>query len=600
MLPHIRFTLLLSRLLLVVLAGCSVAGCFNPWFRRPTEGPEAIQTRREAIRQKLEADDRPRMLREIASERLVTLSRLENVGMVNGLANTGGSVKASQQREKMLAVMRREEVAEPNTLLDAPTTALVVAYTNVPPAARKGQVLDVSVKLSAHAEGTDLRRGWLMSTSLMEMGKLGGTVREGFEYAIVQGPVVTREQILGSDLPEDRIEGLVIGGARLLRQRELGLGVVPDFADAITMAAIVPVINARFTIFDGSKKVGVATPEKDSFITLAVPAKYQRDPHHFVNVVLSLGFNEGSDHRASRLRLLEQQSQEPKTARQACWELEAIGEASIPTLVGNLKHPSAEVRFYNAHSLAYLNDKRAINPLMALCRQEPAFRAMCLNALAIIDSYEAADALESLLHAADAETRYGAVRALRQRDRMDARVTGQMAEQVGMILEVPSEGLPMVAVSLQDLAEVVIFGSNPELTLPAFHYINPEIIIQRSESGAKISRFVAGKDDAIVYTGRDLRSVLTGIAEVGGTYGDWISFLRVSSQQGYMMEPLAMNPVPQAGRTFNREKDTLIDGLALDDGKPAPRTDRMSSKSSTSGAQSAFVWYNPISWFRSE
>ncbi len=585
------------QLTLAALLTITTAGCFAPWFRKEKEGAEAIKTRRDSVRARLEAADRPILLREIATDRLLTRSRLENVGLITRLANTGGAVRASQPREKMLASMRREDVADPNTILDASSTAMVVAITDVPPASRKGQRLDVAVNLSTHAEGTDLQSGWLMRTSMMEMSQLGGSVREGFEFAVAEGPVVTRHQITGSDRPEDRVSGIVIGGGRLLKQRELGVGLSTEWAEAVTMAAVLPAINKRFTYFNGTEKIGVATPEKDSFITLTVPPKYTLDPFHFVNVVLNISFNEGAERFEQRMRTLEIQSRDPRTVRQACWELEAIGEQSIPLLVSNLNHPSAEVRFYCAHSLAYLNDKRAIPVLASLCVQEPAFRAMCLNGLKIIDSYESGEALQELLHAADAETRYGALLALRFRDSTDPRVAGQTFPDVGSILEIPSEGPPMVTVSLQEVPEVAIFGPNPILQLPAFHYVNPQIIVQRSGTGAQISRFAAGKDDAIVHTDADLRSVLSGISEVGGSYGDWVAFLRFCSQTGHLMEPLAMNPIPDTGRTYNREKeaaltfeqtlpDPALESVTTDEGEPVE---------SVPGT----IWYNPMTWFGS-
>ncbi len=585
----IRASLYVGGAMLLVVTG----GCFAPWFRSPKDGQQVLDTRREAIREKLESEERPRIISQIASERMLTLSRLENVALVTMLPDTGGPVKASQPREKMLDIMRRNDADQPNALLDAKSTAMVVAYANVPPAAKKGTVMDVTVKLSSHAEAKNLQSGWLIESSLMEMSKLGGQIREGFAFATAQGPLVTRAQAFGGTQLDDQLEATVVGGARLLKSRELGIGINQDFADAITMAAIVPAINARFTVFDGRKQVGIATPTKDSYIGLEVPPNYALDPFHFINVVLQISFNETEAQQAARMEMLRKQLEEPITVRAACWQLEAIGAKAIPLLASQLDNPNPEIRFYTAHSLAYLNDKRAIEPLAALARQEPAFRAMCLNALSVIDSYEAADALEKLLHTADAETRYGAVRALRHRDRSDPRIASQRIDEVGGIIEIPSAGPPLVAVSLHERPEVVIFGSNPRLALPAFHYVNPRIILQPAANNmVMLSHFAPGQDDRTAQVDNDLRSVLSGIADVGGSYGDWVSFLREASERGFLVEPLAMNPIPTAGRVYNRTRNddrepgehlyekTLINAL---DTQAAP-------------ASSKRTWYNPFGW----
>lgn len=575
--------LLLGLILITPVA----AGCFSPWFRSNSD-PE---TRRKAIKDKLQSEERPRIIHQIGSERQLTLGRLENVGLVSTLPGTGGLVKASQPREKMLDIMRREEVDQPNSFLDADSTAMVIAYVSVPPAARKGSIIDVVVKLSTHAEATDLESGWLMETELMEMLSQSGQVREGFAYAIAQGPVVTRAQASGSVEPDDKLNGVVVGGARLLKARELAISISNEFSDAITMAAVVPAINARFTVFDGRKQVGIATPSDDSNIDLVVPSKYELDPFHFINLVLNVSFNETEIQRLERMEMLQRQLNDPITVRNACWQLEALGEAGIPTLATSLYHPNPEIRFYVAHSMAYLDDERAIEPLVELCRQEPAFRAMCLNALAVIDSYQATDALESLFHAADAETRYGAVRALRHRDRNDARVASQKVGDVGGILEVPSSGPPLVAVSLHESPEVAIFGNNPTLMLPGFHYVNPRIIIQPAANNLlTISHFQVGREDRIAQVPNDLRSVLGGIAEVGGSYGDWVSFLRECSEKGYLSEPFAMNPIPSAGRTYNRAAVSSIE--------PGERLyeETIINAIDVPDESSKGVWYNPFSW----
>ncbi len=565
------------------LMGCvCLNGCFSPWMS--SDDPSA---RREQIKETLQSEKRPTIVGQIAYERMITLARLENIALVNSLPGTGGKVKPSQPREKLLDIMRRYEVNQPNTYLDDATTAMVVAHVNAPPAARKGDLLDVVVQLSTHAEASSLRQGWLLETSLVEMNQLGGQVKEGFEMATAQGPLVTAAEINGSEEPLDQTRGIVIGGARLRSGRELGIGVESEFADAVTMAAIVPAINIRFTVFNGRKQAGIAVPLDDGHIKISVPARYQQDPYHFVNVVLQIGFNETEIQKAERIETLRRQLHEPTTAKKACWQLEAIGETAIPVLAEVLNHPNSENRFYAAHSLAYLNDRRAIAPLTELAIQQPAFRAMSLNGLSIIDNYEAADALESLLHVADAETRYGAVRALRHRNAADPQVTGKAVGEVGKILEIPTAGPPLVVVSLSQLPEIVIFGDNPILALPAFVYVTPTMMINSLPDGTiRISRFEPGKDDREVQTSRDLRSVLVGIMEVGGTYGNWVSFIREASQKGYMSEPLAMNPVPQAGRTFNRESEPVLEPgeeqfeSSVGSTKPAPR-----------------VWYNPLSWW---
>ncbi|MEO8271957.1 MAG: flagellar basal body P-ring protein FlgI, partial [Aureliella sp.] len=246
---------------------CSLlSGCFSPWVSGDDPAARSAQ-----IKDTLLSEKRPRIIGQLAFERMITLSRLENVALVTRLPGTGGIVKPSQPREKMLAIMRRYEVDQPNTFLDAPTSTMVVAHIDAPPAARRGDVMDAQIQLSAHSEATSLRQGWMMETSLVEMSRIGGQLREGFEMAAAHGPIVTAAEINGSDDPQDQTRGIIVGGATLHKNRDLGIGLEPEFADAVTMGYILPAINVRFTAFNGRKQAGIATPMEDSHIKLDVP-----------------------------------------------------------------------------------------------------------------------------------------------------------------------------------------------------------------------------------------------------------------------------------------------------------------------------------------
>lgn len=583
---------------LILLLGLSVpcaTGCTSPWFSKKDELRSEVGTRRDAIRIKLQDEQRPTLVKEIASPAMLTQARIENIGLMTQLWNTGGIVNASQQREKMLDVMRRKEAETPNAFLDDPTTALVVTSSFVPPAAQRGDRLDVVVKLSSHAEGSSLLHGWLMETPLLEMSLLGGEVREGFDLAKAEGYVVTDQQRTGSEDPQAALQGIIVGGARLLKGRDMGISVDAEYADAITMSAIVPAINRRFTYFNGQKMGGVATPQESSYIDVKVPPRYQQDPYHYINVVLRVAFNESSEDQAERMETLKKQLREPTTVREACWQLEALGEGGIPLLAEVLDHPDPEISFYVAHSLAYLDDVRAIPKLSNLCLREPAFRAMCFNGLVAIESYEAGEELKKLAHAAEPEVKYGAIRALRRRDASDRSVASHTVGETGQILEFPSMGPPLVAVSLSQVPEIVMFGCNPQLHIGSFQMVNQRLIIA-PESGGKlnVSYFSPGEEDRVVTCDADLRSVLTAIADVGGTYGDWVNFVRQSHEQGNFFEPMALNPVPQAGRTYSRQTkpadtepgDAIFEQTYLD----------ISSQPGDDSSGARKTLWNPLSW----
>ena len=119
------------------------AGCASLMEKR-TES----EIRRDRIKQRLKADNRPVLVHQIATPRQLNFAAIKNIALVTNLADTGGSVDASQQREKILDMMRRNEVPNPNQLLDSKQTAMVIVTSPVPPAARGGDRFNVIVQLS--------------------------------------------------------------------------------------------------------------------------------------------------------------------------------------------------------------------------------------------------------------------------------------------------------------------------------------------------------------------------------------------------------------------------------------------------------------------
>lgn len=580
--------------------GCIVfltlSGCASPWFRKKNQ-EELNDERRDSLRKIWESPDRPRLLGDF-SRKVVTGIRVENVALVTELAGTGGKAEASSQRERLLDYMRHKEVPNPNQWLDDPSTAMVVAQVIVPPASRKGERLNTLVKISAHAEGTNLAGGWLMRSELKQMNVLGGQIKDGFGYAMTEGPLVTEQQISGSQDPEAAKAAMVVGGALLMESRDIGIAIEEEFAHPMTMKTVLDSINKRFTAFDGTKEGGVAKPKQQNYVELKVPPKYRKDPDHFANVVLNLGVAETDSMRKARLEECRMRIGEPTTARRAAWQLEAFGKEAIPALCEGLTHPDQEIRFYVAHALGYLNDARAIPILHELAASQPAFRAMSFNALSLIDNYQAADALESLLHLGDAETRYGAVLALRDHDSSAAIVQGEEIAKVGRIVEIPSNAAPLVVVGLHKTPEIVIFGPNPNVSIKGFLYVNPRMLIRSLPGGrASISHIVPGKDDRLVECASTLRGLLTGLSEVGAGYGDWVHFVRVCGVEQLIPAEVAINPVPSGGRKYDRDTkgrepgDHVLEDIAKD--VAAPSEDLVSPDDS----KKPTGWLNPLTWF---
>jgi flagellar basal body P-ring protein FlgI len=78
-----------------------------------------------------------------------------------------------------ISFVQARGVVNPNRVLASPTTSMAWGVAYLPPAVRKGDRLDVEVRVGGNSETTSLRGGWMMETRFKEMAMLAGRVRDG-------------------------------------------------------------------------------------------------------------------------------------------------------------------------------------------------------------------------------------------------------------------------------------------------------------------------------------------------------------------------------------------------------------------------------------
>src|SRR5690606_15246651 len=209
--------------------------------------------------------------------------------------------------------------------------------------------------------------------------------------------------------------GVILGGAELLEERPLALGLVEGRASVAASARIGGAINKRFFMYIRGSKEGVATPKNDKIVALKVHPKYHDNIPRYVNVIRNIPLSQATTYRVKRLGELQLELLDEATTQAAAMKLEAMGDESLPVLKKGLESQSELIRFCAADALAYLDQNISIEPLREAAANRNAFRYRAIMALGSMDELEAFDALEALLHAEGAETRYGAFDALKKR-----------------------------------------------------------------------------------------------------------------------------------------------------------------------------------------
>ena len=118
-------------------------------------------------------------------------TKLEGVGLVVGLENTGVDPPPSYYRQKLLDEMKKAGVENANAWLKDPRVSMVIVRMTIPAGVSTTDRLDVEVELPPASGTTSLAGGRLLECRLREVMILGGAPKEGPEAATVQGPVMT-------------------------------------------------------------------------------------------------------------------------------------------------------------------------------------------------------------------------------------------------------------------------------------------------------------------------------------------------------------------------------------------------------------------------
>ena len=426
----------------------------------------------------------------------------------------------------------------------------------VPPGAKRGDKIDLAIITPDRSQATDLRGGWLLNTRLRHKRMLNRSVRTSDVMATGTGYVLTRASHQPGEDENLKIEGRVLRGGVVQKDRELNLVLRPNYKHVKMSAAIAGAISRRFFFYDGTTRRGIAKAVEDDLIQLDVHPRYADNLPRMISVIMAMSIKPESSSTQSLLTSLGARMREPATASDAALQLEAVGENAVPTLLESLKSPNPEIRFYAAEALGYLDRTEAIDPLVEAARDYAAFRHPALLALRGMPHLMVDDAVRRLFDESSIETKYGAFVTLRQRDDGPRRLGALAVGDSFRMYQMPSTAPPAVVLSLREEPELVLFGKKPMIEFTN-HLFGPRGLILKADSNTpeevRISRFRPGKQDRRVVVGNSVAEIAKGIIAVGCGYGEVIEVLRKAKDSGMLKAQLALDPLPDGGRTYYRD-----------------------------------------------
>lgn len=505
-----------------------------------------------------------------------TETRLEGVGLVVGLDDTGVDPPASFYRQRLVDDLRKAGVESANELLKNPKVTMVIVHMNVPAGVTPSDRLDVEIEVPPGGGTRSLAGGYLLQTRLREVMVLGGMPKEGQDAAFAQGPVMTGSQ----KKPDDLKAGRVLGGGRVRKEIPFQVVLKENRKSFRTASLTETVINQRFPHSDGVEQKGCATAKTDQYLVLKVPAIYHQNQDRYFRVLKLLPLVDNPPLRVARQEQWGKALLDPATAGIAALRLEGMGASASDTLEAALKNPNAQVRFLAAEALAYLGNASGAEVLADTVINLPQFRAPALAALASTDQSAFHMKLRKLMDQPDVEVRYGAFNALRTlagddyflgqvrvlddppADEDDQEMkSDDLAVAIGAgtrrrprqedpftLYVVDCEGPPMVHVSRTRRCEVVIFGRGAQLQTPVVLGTGAiQLNAADGDRSIEISKIVASRlsdADEKVSSSLDLAEVLRRTANVGASYPEIVSILQAADRQKNLPGPLVVDAVP--------------------------------------------------------
>jgi flagellar basal body P-ring protein FlgI len=557
------------RYFLMVACGTAAAGLSGcSWWN-------GLTMRSQSPEERPAENTHARLVGDFASATGMQPAHVEAVGLVTGLHATGSDPTPSVERDALLEEMKKRDVGNPNGLLASGNVSLVMIQGILRPGVQKGDHFDIDVRVPSQSETSSLRGGYLLQTWLTETASLGNQVRKGEQLASAKGPVMVDPK---ADPKTDRVamcRGRILGGGLCLKSRPLGLVLTPEHKDVRNSSRIANAVNKRFHVFQEGHKDGMAKALNNEFIELKVHPRYKDNVARYVQVVRALPITETAPERTNRIAKLQSELLEPTTSADAALQLEALGPDGVDTLLKGIKSKDVEVRFYAAEGLAYLDRREAAEPLGRIARDQPAFRVFALTALSAMQDFAAADQLRDLLAAPSAETRYGAFRALWTMNNNDPLVKGELLGNDFRYHVLDVSGQPMIHVTRNRIAEIVLFGPQQELLTPlAVNAGNSIMITSQGGDQITVSKFSTNDCDQKRTVSTRIDDVIRAVVELGGTYPDVVQALQEAKDTGALASRFEVDALPEAGRSYDR----LVEDDAIGAKKAGKEADKDSAE----------------------
>jgi hypothetical protein len=138
----------------------------------------------------------------------------------------------------------------------------------------------------------------------------------------------------------------------------------------------------------------------------------------------------------------------------------------------------------------------------------------------------------------------------------DPIVQGETLGDVVAFHRIPSDTEPLVHIRRSERPEIVLFGHDMPLQLPAVVFAGRRILIKsEGQDRLKVSYFTLGQDDRTEYCPNNLEAMIRTIVRLNGSYTDLVAAISDAKQKGVLAARVKFDALPSPGREYRLDAD---------------------------------------------
>lgn len=418
--------------------------------------------------------------------------RVRGYGLVVGLGKNGSSDCPRPIFNRLVQNLYKQHTfsspvvgvknVSPEVMIEDRDTAVVIVQGEIPPAAVKGTMFDISVTALPGTQTKSLRGGRLYTTYLEMYRPISKTTSiRGRVLARANGPLFLNPFSQSDAATKtSELEGVIISGGIVTENRRIRLVLMePSYRQ-------VRQIEERINSFTsaGEKTADAISP---SFIQLKIPSQYYNDTGHFLTLLRSLYLSRNPKFASIRTHQLAREIVYP-TAQHGMIALcfEGLGRVSLPVLDDLYTHTKEYVSFHAAVAGLRLGDHIA-GDAMIMHAENPTgqYRFKAIRALAETKGMAgAAMCLRRLLDDEDNRIQIAAYEALIKRG--DPSIRSELLGGDNFYLDrIPTDRPNFVYVKRRDARRIALFGHDFQCSPPVLYQAPDGCVTLSANLGAK-------------------------------------------------------------------------------------------------------------------